>query len=127
MLRRDLVSLLEHELAATGRTVRCGEVWTTDAPYRETKTQLQNWAAEGVLAVEMQAASLFAFGVARSVAVAAIAMVSNAVDHDGQQFDTGSQEDGLRIIQACVRAFTQYRETNGMILVAGLVSAKQTP
>jgi len=100
-----VVPLLERELAATGWTVRRGEVWTTDAPYRETKTQLDNWAVEGVLAVEMQAASLFAFGVARGVAVASIAMVSNAIDHDGRQFDTGSQTDGLRIIQACVRAF----------------------
>ena len=105
-----VVPLLERELAATGWSVRSGEVWTTDAPYRETTTQLENWAAEGVLAVEMQAASLFAFGVARGVAVAAIAMVSNAVDHDGRQFDTGSQEDGLRIIHACVRAFAAFRQ-----------------
>ncbi len=101
--------LLERELAATGWTVRSGEVWTTDAPYRETEAQLENWAAEGALAVEMQAASLFAFGTAREVAVAVIAMVSNAVDHEGQQFDTGSQEDGLRIIEACVRAFSRHR------------------
>jgi hypothetical protein len=36
------------------------------------------------------------------------AMVSNAVDHDGQQFDTGSQEDGLRIIKALARAFQAF-------------------
>jgi len=101
-----VVSLLERELAATGWPVRCGKVWTTDAPYRETRTQLEAWANEGVLAVEMQAASLFAFGAARGVAVASVAMVSNAVDHEGEQFDTGSQQDGLRIIQACARAFT---------------------
>src|SRR5256885_6949051 len=45
---------------------RSGKVWTTDAPYRETKAQLNKWARDGVLAVEMQAASLFAFGVAKS-------------------------------------------------------------
>jgi uridine phosphorylase len=106
------VALLQRELAATGWTVRCGEVWTTDAPYRETKSQLEDWATEGVLAVEMQAASLFAFGAAMGVSVACIAMVSNAVDHDGQQFDTGSQEDGLRIIEACVRAFTILRKNS---------------
>ena len=44
----------------TGFAVRMGKVWTTDAPYRETN-QLAKWASEGVLAVEMQAASLFAF------------------------------------------------------------------
>jgi len=55
---------------------------------------------EGALAVEMQAASLFAFGIARQVSVASVAMVSNAVDHGGAQFDTGSQEDGLRVLKA---------------------------
>ena len=99
-----IVPLLERELAATGWTVCCGTVWTTDAPYRETQVQLDNWANQGVLAVEMQAASLFSFGTARGVAIASVAMVSNAVGHDGEQFDTGSQQDGFRIVQACARA-----------------------
>ena len=89
-----VASLLDRELSAIGWTVRCGKVWTTDAPYRETRVQLQDWAAEGVLAVEMQAASLFAFGNARKAAVASVAMVSNAIDHAGEQFNTGSQEEG---------------------------------
>jgi len=98
------------ELAATGHPVRQGKVWTTDAPYRETQVQLEEWAAEGILAVEMQAASLFAFGIAKGVAVVSIAMVSNAVDHDGEQFDTGSQQQGLRILAACARAFKNPNE-----------------
>ncbi len=98
---------LAHELVATGWDVRCGKVWTTDAPYRETKTQLEAWANKGVLAVEMQAASLFAFGTSQGVAVASVAMVSNGVDHDGEQFETGSWQDGLKIIQGCARAFTR--------------------
>jgi len=96
--------VLERELAATGWSVRRGKVWTTDAPYRETKSQLQNWAGERVLAVEMQAASLFAFGTARKMDVASVAMVSNAFDHPGEQFDTGSYEDRLRIVKALARA-----------------------
>lgn len=100
----EVVPLLERELALTGWMVRGGTVWTTDAPYRETRTQLDQWAGEGVLAVEMQAASLFAFGAACGASVASVAMVSNAVDHEGEQFDTGSQQDGLRIIEACARA-----------------------
>lgn len=99
-----VVPILQRELALTGWTVLRGKVWTTDAPYRETQTQLEKWADEGVAAVEMQAASLFAFGAARGVSVASLAMVSNAVDYDGQQFDTGSQQDGLPIIEACARA-----------------------
>jgi len=70
-------------------------VWTSDAPYRETKTQLNEWARHGALAVEMRAASLLAFGIARQAAVASVAMVSNALDHAGAQIDTGSRADGL--------------------------------
>jgi uridine phosphorylase len=95
---------IERELSGTGWNVRSGRVWTTDAPYRETAAQLQSWARQNVLAVEMQAASLFAFGTARGAAVAAVAIVSNAADHDGAQFDTGSQEAGLRILKAIARA-----------------------
>ena len=103
--------LLERELATTGWAVRSGKVWTTDAPYRETKVQLEKWAREGVLAVEMQAASLFAFGVARQACVASVAMVSNAVDHTGEQFDTGSQDDGLRILNGIARAARSFLAT----------------
>ena len=69
-------------------------MWTTDAPYRETPDQLRSWAEKGVLAVEMQAASLFAFARARGAHVGMVALVSNGVD--GQvgdaQFDTGGHE-----------------------------------
>ena len=99
-----VLSLCVWELITTGWTVRSGKVWTTDAPYRETSVQLKKWAGEGVLAVEMQAASLFAFGIARQASVASVAMVSNAVDHSGKQFDTGSQEDGLRVLEGIARA-----------------------
>lgn len=91
------------ELSLLGTPVQIGKVWTTDAPYRETKIDLEKWAAEDVLAVEMQAASLFAFAQARDALVAVVARVSNAVDHSGEQFDTGSQEQGLAILKALAR------------------------
>lgn len=101
---------LERELPATGWPVRTGRVWTTDAPYRETLAAIEHWGAEGVLAVEMQAASLFAFGKASGADVAVVAMVSNAVDHAGEQFDTGTQADGWAILQAIARAGASYLE-----------------
>jgi uridine phosphorylase len=100
----QVVEHLERELVATGWAVRCGKVWTTDAPYRETRQQLEKWSAAGALAVEMQTASLFAFGVARQASVASVAMVSNAIDHEGEQFDTGSMQDGLQILKGIARA-----------------------
>jgi uridine phosphorylase len=99
-----IVSSLERELERIGRQVFSGAVWTTDAPYRETRAQLEKWADERVLAVEMQAASLFAFGAARHASVACVAMVSNAVDHAGEQFDTGSMLNGIEVLKAIARA-----------------------
>lgn len=99
---------LAEELTAIGWHVASGPVWTTDAPYRETHPQLQHWANEGVLAVEMQAASLFAFGTARAAEVALVAVVSNAVDHVEDTFDTGTPSDGRRIVEAIVRAGYRY-------------------
>lgn len=99
-----LTAPLARELSCAGFEVRIGNVWSTDAPYRETNAQLAKWAREGALAVEMQAASLFAFGQARKTSVALVARVSNAVDHEGSQFDTGSHEQGLRILAALSRA-----------------------
>jgi len=110
--KSPVTALLERELnSTTGWAVRSGKVWTTDAPYRETKVELEKWAREGVLAVEMQAASLFAFGVAKQACVASVAMVSNAVDHMGEQFDTGSKDDGLRILKGIARAARSFLAT----------------
>src|ERR1039458_4536391 len=104
----QVASHLERELATTGWRVRTGTVWTTDAPYRETRNQLEKWARGGALAVEMQTASLFAFGAAQQAPVASVAMVSNAIDNAGEQFDTGSPHDGLRILKAIARAARSY-------------------
>ncbi len=60
-----VADVLVHQLAALAMPVSRGTVWTTDAPCRETADQLRTWAQRGVLAVEMQAASLFAFARAR--------------------------------------------------------------
>ena len=106
-----IIAHLERELVATGWSVRSGKVWTTDAPYRETREQLKKWASRHALAVEMQTASLFAFGVARHASVASVAMVSNALDHQGKQFDTGSPHDGLRILEGIARAARSFLET----------------
>jgi len=94
------LSYFARALASASLSARVGKVWTTDAPYRETASQLRRWADDGALAVEMQAASLFAFGEARGADVAVVARVSNAVDYEGGQFDTGSHEQGLALLQA---------------------------
>ncbi len=81
-----------------------GLVWTTDAPYRETTEQLKENSTLGALAVEMQAASLFAFASARHANVAVVAHVANAIGQTEDPFDKGSDEHGWDTVQAMCRA-----------------------
>jgi purine-nucleoside phosphorylase len=96
--------LLTQELGTVASHVRRGTAWTTDAPYRETADQLRLWAESGVLAVEMQAASLFAFARARAANVAIVALVSNGVDQVAGQFDTGGHAFRTDALAAMARA-----------------------
>jgi uridine phosphorylase len=100
----DVANILVRELSTVSPSVRRGLVWTTDAPYRETAEQLRHWANRGVLAVEMQAASLFAFARARSVHVALVALVSNSVDDEASGFDTGGNGFRMSVLAALARA-----------------------
>ena len=54
---------------------------------------------------------LFAFGRAHRSNIALVARVSNAGDHAGSQFDTGSYEQRLAILQAVARAGREILET----------------
>ena len=101
---REIAAILAKEVAAVGLPVSTGLVWTTDAPYRETLSQLKKHARAGALAVEMQAASLFAFAVARNAAVGIVAHVTNAVDHDGEAFDKGAEVDEELLFRSMCRA-----------------------
>jgi nucleoside phosphorylase len=83
-----------------GLAVLRGLVWTTDAPYRETHSQIEHWASRGVLAVEMQAAALFAFGQARRVPTGLVAHVTNAIDHDGEPFHKGPEDVDIAMLAA---------------------------
>jgi len=100
----EVASFLESELGKLHLPVRSGVVWTTDAPYRETAEQLASHAKAGVLAVEMQAASLFAFSEARRFPVGTVAHVTNSTSQMGKAFDKGDREQEFGILKAICRA-----------------------
>ncbi len=103
-----VAELLRSELATLSLPVRSGTVWTTDAPYRETGVQLANHAKAGVLAVEMQAASLFAFSSARNFPVGMVARVTNSVERSGKDFEKGSMAEQFLILRRICRAGKRY-------------------
>lgn len=66
-----------------------GSSWTTDAPYRETAEAIASAQSKGVLAVEMEAAALYAFAHAAGVRVLCLAAVTNVMGQVEQDFEKG--------------------------------------
>jgi uridine phosphorylase len=72
--------LLVHGLlAALGYDAQRGTSWSTDAPYRETRDEVLAHQANGVLAVDMEVAALFAVAAHRQVAAAAVLVVGDSL------------------------------------------------
>ena len=93
----------------SGVAVHRGATWTTDAPYRETAAAIAAARDLGVLAVEMEAAALYAFGAWRGVPVTCVAHVTNTMgQQDGDDFEKGEANGSLTalsIIEATAAAF----------------------
>jgi uridine phosphorylase/SAM-dependent methyltransferase len=92
-------------LQQAGIDVVQGVSWTTDAPFRETEASVAKAEREGILAVEMESAALYAFAAARNKAVLCFAHVTNTMGQSVREFEKG-EEDGvtqsLRLIEALV-------------------------
>jgi uridine phosphorylase len=72
-----------------------GPAWTTDAPYRETEAAIAANRRRGILAVEMEAAALYAFARARSRPVVCFAHITNQMAQDGDDFEKGEADGAL--------------------------------
>ena len=73
----DLNAILEKALDNRGEDFRKGNVWTTDAPYRETPAKVQAFQEQGILAVEMEMSALMTVGIYRGVQVSGLLVVSD--------------------------------------------------
>jgi uridine phosphorylase len=104
-LRADIREALRDLVVADAPALLRGATWTTDAPFRETATEVAAHRAAGVLAVEMEAAALYAFAEATGHDVLCIAHLTNELGGEGD-FEKGASEgaeDALRVIEAIVR------------------------
>ena len=101
-LRRDLREKLAALQLTDGPPIVYGSTWTTDAPFRETAPDIERHRAAGVLAVEMEAAALYAFADATGHDVVCLAHLTNELGSEGD-FEKGAAdgaEDALRVLEA---------------------------
>lgn len=87
-----LVNALDGAFEHTDLSVQCGATWTTDAPYRETATAIEAMTEEGLLAVEMEAAALYAFAQKRNKPVICFAHVTNRMAQEEGDFEKGAAD-----------------------------------
>jgi len=57
-----------------------GSTWTTDAPFRETAEEIAAYRSRGVVAVEMEAAAVFAVAQTRAVPIASAVVFDTVFD-----------------------------------------------
>jgi uridine phosphorylase len=102
----QLVVKAVNALKQAGLPALVGASWTTDAPFRETAEAIEAARAQGVLAVEMEAAALYAFARARAKSVLCLAHVTNTMGQAEQDFEKGESDgttDALRVLAAIVQ------------------------
>lgn len=103
-----LIRRVHGGLRRQGLPVIRGATWTTDAPFRETRSAVRAARARGTIAVEMEAAALYAFARTRRRAVVCFAHVTNRMAQDEGDFEKGAASgahEALRLISSTVRAW----------------------
>lgn len=72
-----LFHAMKSALASIGPAVHEGTVWSTDAPFRETRAKIRAFRAQGVLSVDMETSALFSVSRFRGVELAVVLVVSD--------------------------------------------------
>lgn len=73
-----LTGSLQDSLEQSGLTVHRGPIVTTGAVFRETDELIASWSADGLLGVELEAASLFALGSYMGIRTAMALLVTDS-------------------------------------------------
>lgn len=95
-----LNAILQGQAMAHSFAVQQGNIWTTDAPYRETAQKIARFQKAGVHTVDMEMAALFAVARYRNCDIGALLLVSDECYHPTWQPGFGAQ----RLRQACQTA-----------------------
>jgi uridine phosphorylase len=103
-----LVEAAMKALASSAQPIYRGASWTTDAPFRETAAAIARCRARNILAVEMEAAGLYAFARARCKPVLCFAHVTNqmaVIEGDFEKGEADGSSASLSVITAAAIAW----------------------
>jgi uridine phosphorylase len=99
-----MLDALEDAFGGLDIAVSRGATWTTDAPFRETDAAIESMRRLGLLAVEMEAAALYAFAAARDKPVVCFAHVTNQMGQIEGDFEKGHADGTTGALKVVVTA-----------------------
>ncbi len=82
-----------------------GGSWTTDAPYRETAEATRANTKSGLLAVEMEAAALYAFAQVANKDIICFAHITNQMATKENDFEKGHNNGNTAMIKLIQTVF----------------------
>jgi len=106
---RALVRLAREALSGD-RALQIGATWTTDAPFRETAGAIAAAREAGILAVEMEAAALYAFAAACKRPVLCFAHVTNQMGRIEGDFEKGASNGAEAALDLMLRIIERWRK-----------------
>ncbi len=107
---RSLTKRIEALLKKSGIPSMTGSTWSIDAPYTESREEVERFSKLGVLTVEMESAGLFAVASKRGVKASAVFIVSDVLrlDSGWSGFDSGeSYSKGFAMLPKVAKAFAE--------------------
>ncbi len=97
-INSNLLKLLEPLLSISDLSIAKGKSWTTDAPYRETQSSINEAKTLGINAVEMEASALYAFAKAKSKKVICFAHLTNTMAQTHGDFEKGEENGSINAL-----------------------------
>jgi uridine phosphorylase len=115
-LRPELEELLRNTWGIGNVQMHIGASWTTDAPFRETELMIAACRTQGILAVEMEAAALYALAQAKQYDIVCFAHVTNQMAQQGDDFEKGPDQGSqaaLQVIRHTAQLWKHWRQYQG--------------
>ncbi len=104
-----LVEAAMNAFRAVAQPIYRGASWTIDAPFRETAAAIERCRARNILAVEMEAAGLYAFAQARGKPVLCFAHVTNQMAVTEGDFEKGEADGSAASLNVIATAASAWR------------------
>ena len=102
-LSSDLATGMRH----AGINFVQGRTWTIDAPYVETREEIENYRKKGILTVEMEASALFAVAKKRKIRAAAVFTISDLLGEEWSGFMSDYKDEGYKRLAKVAAIFKE--------------------